>query len=38
MSAVDFVDDTAWFAVPVALDTTYQYGSWIWSQDCGRSD
>jgi hypothetical protein len=37
-SAVDFVEDTAWFAVPVALDTKDQYGSWIWSQDCGRSD
>lgn len=34
-SAVDFLDDAAWFAVAVALNTQEQYGSWIWRQPCG---
>jgi len=36
-SAVDFIDNTAWFAVPVALDgPDTQYQSWVFPHDLGR--
>jgi hypothetical protein len=33
-SAWDSLDGMVWFAVPVALDTGLQYGSWISTEPC----